>query len=121
MPDYPESLALARGVATEISTRYPSTRHDWPGSSDFYHGTIVYFVPKARSAAPLMMLINFDQSHSLHSGRFVLAEDEPTVGSAAERIEIIVDKIADVADNGIRRGWLDRLIGRGDLVAPWTV
>lgn len=120
MPDYPESVALARGVETAISAQYPSTRVEWPDSSDFYHGTIVDFVPKADASAPLMLLVNFNQSYSLLSGRFVIAEDEETAGSDLERVELIVAAIDEIARNGIERSWLDRLIGRNDRVAPWT-
>lgn len=120
MPDYPESISLATEVATRVLGRHPEVTVSWPGSSDFYHGTIVYFEPTAPKAARADLYVNFDQSFTLISGRFVCWEDEPTTGTHDSRAQQIVARIEDLAENGLKRNWADRLIGgRKEHVARW--
>ena len=86
-----------------------------------YHGTVVTFTTSEPRAARLVLLANYDWSYSLHSGRFILLEDEPTTGTKTERIEQVANQIGLVAREGVRRTWLDRLISLGrDRVEPWS-
>jgi hypothetical protein len=64
--------------------------------------------------------VNFDQSFTLNSGRFTLAEDAATSGDPSERAQQIADEVMLLARRGIERYWLDRLIGgRREAVEPW--
>ena len=119
MPEYPQSIELAQAVLDRVSDLYPAVETRWLGASDSYHGTIVSFDPGGRGA-PALLSVNFDQSYTLGSGRFVLDEDEPTTGELSERAEQITARIVGLATRGIERYWLDRLIGgHREAVEPW--
>lgn len=119
MPEYPESVDLARAVIDLVSEAYPHVPARRLGAYDAYHGSVVSFVPGDRSA-PADVWINCDQSFTLNSGRFTLTEDAPTTGELSERAEQIADDVFQLARRGIERNWLDRLIGgRREAVEPW--
>ena len=111
--------ALAVTVAARVTAEYPATSVEVRDGGGF-HGTVATFTPRNPDGAPLTLLVAYDWSFDIHVGRFILFDSEPMEGSEAERIDLIVKQILQVARGGFSRVFLDRLISFGrDRVGPW--
>jgi len=111
--------ALAVAVAERVTAEYPVTSVEIRDGGGF-HGTVATFTPRNPDGTSLSLLAAYDWSFDIHVGRFILFDEEPMEGSEAERIDLIVKEILNVAREGLSRGFLDRLISFGrDRVEPW--
>ncbi len=108
-------MRLATEVASRVKLAYPTVAVEVIPTTDFYHGTLMSFVPVRRDGAPIWLYANFDWSFQLESQGLIWIEDLPMDESERDRVSRVVSEIFKVAESGLQNHR-----PRRERVGAWT-